>query len=71
LQRIKQGDFTLRGLVVELAQRGLKVDYRTVWNFVHSEKLSLKKAWRLANAKMKSLIEKRAPLWGAQCSHGR
>src|SRR5213082_3562630 len=43
LQRIKQGDFTLRGLVTELAERGLKVDYRTVWNFVHSENISFKK----------------------------
>ncbi len=24
----------------ELAERGLKVDYRTVWSFVHDEKLS-------------------------------
>ena len=49
LQRIKEGDFTLRGLVAELAERGLKVDYRTVWNFVHAEKLSFKKkrgGWR-------------------------
>jgi transposase len=36
-------DFTLRGLVVELAGRGLKVDYRAVWNFVHAERLSFKK----------------------------
>ena len=36
-------DFTLRGLVAELAARGLKVDYRTVWSFVHDEKLSFKK----------------------------
>src|SRR5438132_827364 len=43
LLRIKEKDFTLRGLVVELAERGLKVDYRTVWNFVHAEKLSFKK----------------------------
>ena len=43
LQRIKEKDFTLRGLVAELAERGLKVDYRTVWNFVHAEKLSFKK----------------------------
>ena len=35
--------FTLRGLVAELAGRGLKVDYRSVWNFVHAEKLSFKK----------------------------
>jgi transposase len=43
LRRIKQGDFTLRGLVAELAERGLKVDYRSVWEFVHAEKLSFKK----------------------------
>ena len=49
LQRIKVGDFTLRGLVAELAERGLKVDYRSVWEFVHAEKLSFKKkpgGWR-------------------------
>jgi transposase len=33
----------LRGLVAELAERGLKVDYRAVWNFVHAERLSFKK----------------------------
>ena len=43
LERIGVGDFTLRGLVSELAARGLKVDYRTVWSFVHAEKLSFKK----------------------------
>ena len=41
--RCSGGDFTLRGLQDELAERGLKVDYRTVWNFVHAEKLSFKK----------------------------
>jgi len=49
LQRIKGGDFTLRGLVAELAARGLNVDYRSVWEFVHAEKLSFKKkrgGWR-------------------------
>ena len=49
LERIDEGDFTLRGLVGELAERGLQVDYRTVWNFVHAEKLSFKKkrgGWR-------------------------
>ncbi|MCK1540527.1 transposase [Bradyrhizobium sp. 179] len=49
-QRMKDGDFTIRGLVAELAGRGLKVDYHSVWDFVHAEKLSFKKAWRLANA---------------------
>src|SRR5262245_9946803 len=35
LQRTQAGAFTLRGLVAELAERGLKVDYRSVWSFVH------------------------------------
>ena len=43
LERTKQRDFTLRGLVGELAARGLKVDYRSVWEFVHAENLSFKK----------------------------
>ena len=43
LDRAKNGDFTLRGLVAELAERGLKVDYHTMWDFVHAEKLSFKK----------------------------
>ena len=43
LQRCRERDFTLRGLVAELAGRGLSVDYRVVWNFVHDEKLSYKK----------------------------
>ena len=49
LRRIEDGDFTLRGLVAELAARDLKVDYRSVWEFVHAEKLSFKKkrgGWR-------------------------
>jgi putative transposase len=43
LQRCRDGDFTLRGLVAELAERGLTVDYHSVWDFVHAEKLSFKK----------------------------
>jgi transposase len=53
-QRIRAGDFTLRGLVAELGVRGLKVDYRSVWAFVHSEKLSFKKkrgGWRTRAAR--------------------
>src|SRR6202020_3626548 len=48
-QRIRAGDFTLRGLVAELGERWLKGDYRSVWEFVHAEKLSFKKkrgGWR-------------------------
>jgi transposase len=43
IARCRAGDFTLRGLVGELAERGLKVDYRSVWAFVHAEGLSFKK----------------------------
>jgi len=43
LERCREREFTLRGLVGELADRGLKVDYRVVWAFVHAEKLSYKK----------------------------
>jgi putative transposase len=50
LQRMKEKDFTLRGLVAELAERGLKVDYKTMWNFVHAEKLSFKKKRRRQRA---------------------
>ena len=42
LERIRDQPFTLRGLVAELAERGLTVDYRTMWSFVHAVKLSFK-----------------------------
>ncbi len=42
-QRMAERDFTLRGLVAELTERGLKVDYRTMWSFAHREGLSFKK----------------------------
>jgi len=43
VKRCGRADFTIRGLVAELAERGLKVDYRTMWDFLHAEKLSYKK----------------------------
>ncbi|BAV50449.1 transposase [Mesorhizobium loti] len=43
VERCRNEAFTLRGLVAELAERGLKVDYRSVWAFVREEKLSYKK----------------------------
>ena len=44
IARCRSEAFTLRGLVAELAvERGLKVDYRSVWSFVHDEGLSFKK----------------------------
>jgi putative transposase len=47
IERCREKDFTLRGLVAELATaRGLDVDYRSVWEFVHAENLSFKKRHR-------------------------
>jgi putative transposase len=43
VQRCRERDFTLRGLVAELGERGLTVDYRSVWEFVHAENLRHKK----------------------------
>jgi len=41
--RIRERDFTLRGLVRELAARGLKADYWAVWAFVRAQGLTHKK----------------------------
>ena len=42
LERVHQ-DFTLRGLVAELAERDVKVDYVQVWRFAHAQGLSFRK----------------------------
>src|SRR6266446_924607 len=60
LQRAKDRDFTLRGLVAELAERGLKVDYRSVWNFVHAEKLSFKKSVAASERDRPDIARRRA-----------
>ena len=52
--------FTLRGLVAELAARGLKVDYRSVWTFVHDEKLSFKKTLVAAEQDRPDVARRRA-----------
>jgi putative transposase len=44
IDRCQRQDFTLRGLMAELAERGLEVDYRSVWEFVHAQKLTYKKS---------------------------
>jgi putative transposase len=42
-ERMREAPFTLRGLVVELAQRGIKSELHAVWVFAHDEGLSFKK----------------------------
>jgi hypothetical protein len=41
--RMSSEPFTLRGLAAELADRGVRADYRAVWEFAHREELSFKK----------------------------
>ncbi len=60
--RCRERDFTLRGLVAELAERGLSVDYRTVWTFVHDEKLSYKKS-QLALEQERPDVARRRAQW--------
>jgi transposase len=61
LKRCDEKDFTLRGLVAELAaERGIKVDYRAVWNFVHDEKLSYKKTVHAAEQDRPDVARHRA-----------
>jgi putative transposase len=43
VERIAAEAFTLRGLVAELAERGVRVAYRTVWKCVRREGFSFKK----------------------------
>lgn len=44
IARCRERDFTISQLVEELQQeRGLKVDRRSVWEFLHAERLSFKK----------------------------
>lgn len=58
--RMAEGDFTLRGLVAELAGRGLKVDYRTMWAFAHAEGLSFKKTPLASEQERPDIARKRA-----------
>lgn len=41
--RVAEGAFTTRGLVAEMAARGIRTDRRAVWVFLHAQGLSFKK----------------------------
>lgn len=61
IERCRAGDFALRGLVDELAsERGLEVDYRSVWEFVHAEGLSHKKSLLAAEQDRPAIARRRA-----------
>src|SRR5580704_14412058 len=51
-------EVTVRGLMTELAERGVAVSYGTVWNFIHREGMSFKKKRAAGRAKI-------APTWHA------
>ena len=58
MARCRAHAFTLHGLVAELAARGLAVDYRSVWEFVHAEQLSYKKRrWSPVNKTVPTSLE--------------
>ncbi|MBW6496238.1 MAG: IS630 family transposase [Burkholderiaceae bacterium] len=63
--RMAEGAFTLRGLVAELAERGLRVDYRTMWAFAHAEGLSFKKT-ALASEQDRPDIARKRARWKAR-----
>ena len=56
-------DFTLRGLVLELAERGVKVDYVSVWRFVHAEGLSFKKKSIFPAEQLRPKVARRREQW--------
>src|ERR1700730_10649079 len=49
-RRMSSEPFTLRGLVAELADRGVRGDYRAGWEVAHREGLSFKKNRRCGGA---------------------
>ena len=67
--RMAAGAFTLRGLVGELAERGLRVDYRTMWTFVHAEGLSFKENHARQRAGAAGRCPQARPLEGASGQH--
>lgn len=58
--------FTLRGLAKELAERGVRVDYRSVWQFAHDEALKFKKNRVRQRTGAPSHVARRRRLWKAR-----
>jgi hypothetical protein len=61
LERVAS-DFTLRGLMAELAGRGVKFDYAQVWRSAHAEGLSFKKSV-LPAEQLRPIIARRRAQW--------
>ncbi len=66
--RVGKRDFTLRGLVAGLAERGLKADDYAVWTFVHGLKLTHKKRrWSPVNSKRPVTVRDAVRRRGLRC----
>ncbi|NEI67575.1 IS630 family transposase [Rhizobium leguminosarum] len=63
IDRCRAQAFTLRGLVAELGERGLKVDYSAVRTFVHEEGLSYKKKTLVASERERPDVAARRARW--------
>ena len=58
----EQPDITLRALLAELAERGIKVSYYAVWHFFEHEGISFKKSLR-ANEQDRPDVARRRAQW--------
>ena len=63
LERCRTADFTLRGLVAELAERGMQVDYRTVWSSSTPRGLTHKKKTLIAAERERPDVARRRARW--------
>ncbi|MFC2255231.1 IS630 family transposase [Labrys portucalensis] len=54
--------FTIAKLIEELAERGVKVDHHTMWNFLHEQKLSFKKTL-VASERNRPDVARRRQQW--------
>jgi transposase len=63
--RMRESAFTLRGLVAELAERGVKTEARAVWVFVHAEGLSYKKTL-VASEQSRPDVARKRTRWKAR-----
>src|SRR4029450_4650275 len=56
----EQPDVTLRGLLAELAERGIEVSYYAVWHFFEHEGISFKKSLHASEQDRPDVARRRA-----------
>lgn len=55
--------FTIARLIEELAERGVKVDHHSMWNFLHEQKLTFKKRTSVASERNRPNVARRRQQW--------